>query len=304
MRCRLAVCSALALVTACGPAIPANDGGVDANVDAGPADRTVGPSDRPARVVLPYDHDGTTERPLIVLLHGYGANARIQDSFFGLSARTRVRGIYLLLPDGTEDAGGSQFWNATDACCDFGPSGVDDVAYLAGLLDEVESTLPIDTTRIYFVGHSNGGFMSYRMACEAGARIAAIAPLAGSDFSDAMRCVPTDAPSVLHMHGTADPTIPFAGGSIGTATFPGAEAVAARWAERAGCDTTMAADGTPLDLVSSAAGDETDVTNYTVGCTEGRTVTLWTMNGQAHIPGVRRPDFADAIIDWLLEHHR
>ena len=293
----------LGLTSACGPAVPANDGGTDAPVDAGPANITVGSAERPAQVIVPFDHDGTTERPLVVLLHGYGANARLQDSFFGLSARTRARGIYLLLPDGTEDSGGSQFWNATDACCNFGGSAVDDVAYLEGLLDEVEAALPIDATRIYFVGHSNGGFMSYRMACDASERIAAIATLAGSDFEDATGCVPTNGPSVLHMHGTADTTIPYTGGAIGTAMYPGAVEVAERWATRAGCDPTMSTMGTALDLVSVGPADETIVTDY-AGCTNGRAVSLWTMNEAPHIPGVRRGVFADAVLDWLLERSR
>lgn len=290
---------------ACGPAVEAMDAGPDApRPDTGPTDLAIGSTERPARVVFPTAHDGTTELPLVVLLHGYGANSSVQNLYFQLTNRARTRGFYVLLADGTEDAGGSQFWNATDACCDLGGAGVDDVGYLTGLLDEAEAALPIDADRIYFLGHSNGGFMSYRMACEIGERIAAIASLAGSDFEADDTCVPTRAPSVLQIHGTADDTIAFTGGTIVSASYPGAVAVVERWAARAGCDVTMPSTGTPFDFVGTLAGDETTVTDYATGCTEGRGASLWAIEGGVHIPGVIQPDFTNAIIDWLYAHPR
>ncbi len=290
---------------ACGPAVAPMDAGPDAPLpDTGPTDLTIGTTERPARVVFPTAHDGTTELPLVVLLHGYGADSSVQNLYFQLTNRGRSRGFYVLLADGTEDDGGRQFWNATDACCDLGGAGVDDVAYLTALLDEAEAQLPIDADRIFFMGHSNGGFMSYRMACELGDRIAAIASLAGGDFEADDTCVPDRAPSVLQIHGTEDETIGYTGGTILSASYPGAVEVVERWAARAGCDVTMPSTGTPLDLVTSLAGDETTVTDYTTGCTEGRGAALWTIEGGVHIPGVIQPTFTNAVLDWLFAHPR
>jgi polyhydroxybutyrate depolymerase len=289
----------------CGPAVEPMDGGTDApRPDTGPTDLSIGSAERPARVVFPMAHDGTTELPLVILLHGYGANSTVQNLYFQLTNRARTAGMYVLLADGTEDAGGSQFWNATDGCCNFGGSTVDDAGYLTSLLDEAEAALPIDSDRIYFMGHSNGGFMSYRMACEIGDRIAAIASLAGSDFEADDTCVPDRAPSVLQIHGTADETIAYTGGAVSTASFPGAVDVVERWAGRAGCDVTMPTDGTPFDFMGTLPGDETAVTDYTTGCTEGRGATLWTIEGGGHIPGVTQPAFTNAILDWLMAHPR
>lgn len=294
------------LLVACGPAVEPMDAGGDAppRPDTGPTDLAIGSTERPARVVFPPAHDGTTELPLVVLLHGYGADSAIQNLYFQLTNRARTRGFYVLLADGTRDAENRQFWNATDACCDLGGAGVDDASYLTGLLDEAEAALPIDADRIYFMGHSNGGFMSYRMACEIGERIAAIASLAGSDFEADTTCVPDRAPSVLEIHGTADTTIPYDGGEILSATFPGSVEVVERWAARAGCDVTMPSTGTPFNFMAALPGDETTVTDYTTGCTEGRGAALWTIEGGEHIPGIIQPDFTNAIIDWLMAHPR
>lgn len=278
------------------------DGGVpraDApRADTGPTELVIGPTDRPARLALPTAHDGTTPLPLVLFLHGYSATSALNDGYLGVSRAARTRGLYVVLPEGTVDSSGNQFWNATDACCNFDGSTVDDVAYLEGLLDAAIAAVPVDPTRIYVMGHSNGGFMSYRMACEASERIAAIAPLAGVDFLDAARCVPTAPVSVLHWHGTLDETIPYDGEP---GRHPSAPASAERWAAYAGCD----AAGTPGDAVdlSVLAGAETVVTDWTAGCAPGVTVSLWRIEGEGHIPALER-GAAGLVLDWLLAHHR
>lgn len=305
MRTSLLALSGLMLVACDGAVDPMDAGGdLPPAADTGPTDLVIGSAERPARVVFPRAHDGTSALPLVVLLHGYGADSSIQNLYFQLTNRARSRAFYVLLADGTRDPDDRQFWNATEACCDLGGAGVDDAGYLTGLLDEAEAALPIDPDRVYFMGHSNGGFMAYRMACEIGARVAAIASLAGSDTETDDACVPDRAPSVLEIHGTADTTIPYGGGEILSATFPGAVAVVERWAARAGCDVTMPSTGAPFDFVRATPGAETTVTNYATGCTEGRGASLWTIEGAEHIPGIVQPDFTDAIIDWLMAHPR
>lgn len=274
---------------------------------ARPPDLAFGPPERPALLALPLLHDGTTPLPLLVLLHGYGASARSQNAYFGLDAVTRDRGVYLLLPESSRDALGASFWNATDACCDFYGSNVDDVAALDVLLDEVIAALPIDTARIYLLGHSNGGFMAYRMACERGSRFAGVGVLAAADFQDPAACAPTAPVSVLHLHGDADGTIPYLGGSVfaGTPPFPSARASVERWAGYAGCDPTPTA-GPARDLTLERPDHpdalETEVLDFT-GCAPGLGVSLWTLRDEGHAPLFHRDAFVP-VLDWLLEHHR
>ena len=100
-------------------------------------------------------------------------------------------GFLYLHPDGTTDCLGDPFWNATDACCNFCGSSVDDVAFLSAVLDAIEAQFTVDPRRIFLIGHSNGGFMSYRMACEHADRVAAIASLAGATWFDPLDCGPS-----------------------------------------------------------------------------------------------------------------
>jgi polyhydroxybutyrate depolymerase len=283
----------LLLLVACGgdpePADPSTGVTPDPRFDRDTWPAFVG-GDRPAAVVAPAGWDGESLLPVVVLLHGYSANAALQDLYFGLSDRVDERGFLLVLPEGTTDGYGLQFWNATPACCDFGATGVDDVAYLSGLLDEVEAAFPVDPARVAFVGHSNGSFMAYRMACEIPERIAAIAGLAGSTWADEVDCTGADAVAVLHVHGDVDDTILYEG----TSFYPGAEETIARWADKAGCaDPT---DGAALDYDEVVAGAETTPHDY-AGCE--RPIALWTMAGSGHIPLVNDA-FREALIGWTL----
>ena len=119
--------------------------------------------------------------PLLVFLHGYTSNGRQADHYMHLRQLADDRGFIVATPDGTA-TGGTSFWSATDACCNFVRSSVDDTGYLRALVEAVQAQFPVDSKQIYFSGHSNGGFMSYRMACDHADLIAGIASLAGAAF--------------------------------------------------------------------------------------------------------------------------
>ncbi len=251
--------------------------------------------DRPARVVSPETYDGLQPTPLLVLLHGYTATADLQDFYFQLSARVDEDDFLLLLPDGTIDAAGNTFWNARPDS----PEAVDDVAYLVGLIDEMVDLWQVDADRIYVLGHSNGGFMSYRLACEHAERFAGILNFAGlSPYSVEADCQPSSPVSMLHVHGTDDDSVPYDGYAGGL----GAEDLAALWADRAGCDGTPTA-GTSLDLVNAIDGDETAVLDYEAGCAAGTSVSLWTLQGGGHLPYFN-DNWNSGIVSWLLAHSR
>ena len=249
---------------------------------------TIGPEDRPTEVLGPADWRGVGEIPVVVMLHGYAANAAAQDLIFKLSFVLDEKRFLLVMAEGTKDPDHLQFWNATDACCDFYASGVDDVGYLIGLVDELEADWPVGP--VYFVGHSNGAYMSYRMACEHPDRIAAISPLAGVTWKDPDDCTVGDPVPVLHQHPTEDDRVLYEGGP----DYPGAMETAERWASRAGCTGTSEAEA--LDLIPSIEGAETDVLDWT-GCQDGG-VTLWTHNEAGHVPFFDE-DHAGQLVDWL-----
>ena len=258
---------------------------------------------RPAALVLPKPpRPGAT--PLIVSLHGYTGSAGQHDFYISLAERVNVDGIAVLLPNGSLGVDGQRFWNATDWCCDFNDSGVDDVAYLSGLVEEARGYIEVGP--VYFFGHSNGGFMSYRMACESLPGLRAVASLAGTSFIDGSRCDGAAPVSVLHIHGTADTVVRYDGSEHSSKpafrdeeSYAGAEELAQRWATRAGCDLDAQELRKPVDLDEGVDGAETVPLRYTVGCEEGITVELWRGDGSAHTPQYSDA-FLDALIEWLL----
>lgn len=256
---------------------------------------------RPYTTVVPSGYDAGTPVPLVVLLHGYGADGAIQNTYFGFSALANSKTFILATPNGMVDGTGKRFWNATNACCDGFGTGVDDVKYLTAILDEAALKYRIDPKRVFFVGHSNGGFMSHRMACDRANRIAAIVSLAGATFANPALCTPSAPVSVLQVHGTVDATIAYDGGSTlgGAATaYPSAPQTVATWAAKNGCNATLATLGAAFDLDTAVVGAETNPAAHS--CTTGA-AELWTMTGSGHIPGLDAK-WGTALWTWLEAH--
>jgi polyhydroxybutyrate depolymerase len=185
---------------------------------------------RPYALRVPTGYRAGTPMPLVIVLHGYGTDGVVADELFGFGTILDERGFLLALPNGVPGRNGLRFWNATDACCDFGRTGVDDVAYLRAVIDDVGARYTIDPKRIFAVGHSNGGFMAHRLACDLSDRIAAIVSLAGAVWADPSSCRPTEPISVAQLHGTADFLIRFDGGKLAGVPYPGAVETVAMWA--------------------------------------------------------------------------
>jgi polyhydroxybutyrate depolymerase len=275
---------------------------------SGAADVLVG-GDRPATVHVPAAYDPGKPAPLLVVLHGYGGSGKDIEDELRLGAAAAQRGYLSVAPDGTLDSTVSRFWNATDACCDFEGAGVDDATYLEGVIKDIQAKFTVDPRRIDVVGHSNGAFMSYAMACAHADTIAAIVSLAGATFKDPKACAPKDPVAVLEIHGTADDTIYFDGGTItlsgghAMGAYPGARASVATWAKYDGCATSSVVDehvDVDATLGTAAAPAEATVTRW-AGCKPGGAVELWTVPGGGHTPTVS-DSFPRAVLDFLESH--
>ncbi len=260
-------------------------------------------AERPVDVIVP---DGLTAgpAPLVVVLHGYTGTADVQQAYFRFQGEAATRGVILAYPDGTADARGAQFWNATDACCNFFGSTVDDVAYVTAVVDHVGSIHAVDPARIYLAGHSNGGFMSYRLACERADLFAAVVSLAGATFSSPDDCTPSEPVSVAQVHGTLDEVIAYDGGEWLGNLYPSAATTAATWASHDGCSTAVTPATSPagdrFDIDSGIIGAETTVARFS-GCPDGVAVELWTISGGRHIPELA-DGFAMAVFDFFEAH--
>ncbi|MBK7403888.1 MAG: hypothetical protein IPJ41_04450 [Phycisphaerales bacterium] len=252
-------------------------------------------------VYLPSTYDENTPMPLIVMLHGYGASGALQESYFRFRAHQETYGFMLATPDGTVDSFGNRFWNATDACCDFGNTGVDDSAYLLALIDAIKAEVNVAPRQVCLVGHSNGGFMAHRLACDHADVIASFASLAGAMHDNPDDCAPATTVHALQIHGTNDTTIRYGGGNINGVPYPGAVESVEIWAANNGCAVIPDNSSPPLDLDRSLPGDETLVTTYPQDCARGGSAELWTIVNGGHIPTLSSA-FAPSVIEWLLDH--
>ena len=243
--------------------------------------------------------EGAPPYPLVVFLHGYNSSGNDSEAFFSFGDQAEGAGMLFAAPDGTQDLLGLRFWNATNACCNFFNSGVDDSSYLTALVDAIDAAVGVDPHRLYFVGHSNGGFMSYRMACDHADRVTAVVSIAGATWANELLCTPSRSVSTLQIHGTSDDVILYGGGTLpgAAAPYPGAVETAATWAAYNSCDSSTISLGS-FDGISGIAGDETDVERYDLGC-RGAVTELWTANGASHSPTIN-DTLRDRVIDFLV----
>jgi len=259
-------------------------------------------AERPYGVTLPAGHGASSSWPLVVVLHGYSATGAGQDAYLGISAAADARGVVVAYPDGTPDARGFQFWNASDACCNFAKVEVDDVAYLTAVIKDASLRYHIDPKRVFLVGHSNGAFMAHRMACERSELVAGIAALAGVVWDDTTRCTPARAVAVAQIHGDADTVIAYEGGQLPLIDrpFPSAAKTFQFWSQTEAC--TAQVEGSPIDLDVGLAGAETLVTRAT-GCKPGGAAELWHIQGGQHLPSFGA-SFAAQVYGFFEAHPR
>ncbi|TNV77543.1 hypothetical protein FGO68_gene7931 [Halteria grandinella] len=266
-------------------------------------------ANRPVSAVLPFFYHSNKAVPLIVLLHGYTASGPVQNLYFNLHQHARFGGYALLYPNGLTDAYNKRYWTATDACCDFAHVDYDDAAYIKGLIDELSSKANIDQNRIFLVGHSNGAFMSYRMACEYPELLAGIVTLAGATYYDNSVCTAKgDAAdrklSILHIHGTQDTTIRYTGGSILGVPYPSVTQTIASWQSNLGCTVTDLVYDSDLNIELYLKGKETKVYKTADGtCPDGRDITKWEVYGGSHMP-IFGLHFPHHVFQWLNAHSR
>ena len=295
-----------ALLAACGQG---SDDATSATPTTGRSTTTTGsttttmtvPANRPIEVEVPAGYDPDAAAPLLILLHGYGASGALQEGYLQLAPQANAAGMLYVHPDGTENEVGKRFWNATDACC-AGPKAAtapNDSAYLAAVIAQVQADYHVDPKRIFLVGHSNGGFMAYRMACDHADVIAAIVSLEGATYADPEDCTPSEPVATLGVHGRSDTTIFYDGGKLGGAPYPGAEQTAKTWAAYDGCAPT------PDDPAPSPRPIVKDLPSATVtsygDCDPGGHVELWSQPEGVHVPNWNST-FARQVIAWLQQH--
>lgn len=190
---------------------------------------TFGGMKRTYRLYIPKMYKASTEVPLVLNLHGLGSNAQQQESYGDFRPIADTANFILVHPEGTNNGLGNG-WNNFGAL----GSGTDDVGFLNALIDKISASYSIDQKRIYSTGMSNGGFMSYDLACFLNNRIAAIASVTGSMITSHFKACKVNRPTpVMEIHGTADNTVPYTGG--GALSFTDIDTLVNFWVKLNGC---------------------------------------------------------------------
>ena len=258
----------------------------------------IGPSDRQAELRIPANIGENETLPLVIALHGFSEYpGYVYDYFAGVDSVDDNRHL-LLTPYGTENPDGYYFWNGTPACCDFYGQNIGDVGYLSSLISTAIADYGADQNRVMLIGHSNGGFMSHRMACDAGDILHTIVNLAGATYGDFSDCSNTGTPNIINVHGTNDGTIDYNGGQILGENYASSLDGAAYWANRSGCDETSTQMGM-IDLVDGDGYNETTQLQH-LDCASGNRVTHWKMDGIGHSPALTDGSLINAAFDWAF----
>jgi polyhydroxybutyrate depolymerase len=238
--------------------------------------------DRTYRLHMPAGLSGSAR--LVVVLHGGFGSADQAERAYGWDQLADSTKFAVIYPDGVRRA-----WNVDGGGCCGKPAreNIDDVAFISAAVADVARHIGIDASRVYATGMSNGAIMSYTLACST-SLFAAIGPVAGTQLAT---CTSPRPVSVMAIHGTADPMIPYGGGpghGFAHINGPPVPDLNALWRKTDRCQPpTEATDG--------------PVTTSTAACAEGRSVVLITVADGGH----RWPDFAtDRLWDFFAGQHR
>jgi polyhydroxybutyrate depolymerase len=273
------------------------------------ADGTVEMADGRERSYRFYAPASVGDEPvaLVVALHGGGGSAEQFAREDRLEALADDEGFVVVHPEGiSQRIERLHTWNAGNCCGAAAEQGVDDVAFIRAVVDEVAGALPIDPDQVFAIGHSNGGMMAYRLACEAADVFAAVGLQAGALGIDA--CEPAAPVSLVHVHGTADTNVPLEGGVgsgvAGVSFRPALESLAA-------VSTPQGCDDEPVEAIDAA---DPDLATTTWSCPDGVEVQLALVEGGAHgwFGGSRASrrdgdvsvDSSELIWDFLSQHPR
>lgn len=217
----------------------------------------------------------------VISLHGGGGNASQHRRDSGLDAAADRHGYLGVYPDGSGRLKDRLLtWNAGNCCSYAQIHGIDDVGFIAAVIDDLARRARVDPRRIYVAGHSNGGMMAHRIGAALPERIAAIASVAGAHVPAAGtgRAIP-----VLHIHSVDDPRALYHGGlgppfplTGSRVLHPAVAATMAAWAKRNGCDPA------PTVKESRKAGGHTARRLVYEHCGDGAEVALWQLTGAGH----------------------
>lgn len=310
-----ALLAVLPALTACAAA-RAQDGDPPATPGATSPAPPTSPSTAPAAPALaPGDHErslthqersrrylvhgppaarGTAPLPVLLVFHGGGGEPVSMERMCGFDPIADREGFLAVYPDGTGLFPKRLHTFNAGGCCGYAQDhDVDDVGFTVAILEDLAQVAPVDATRVYATGFSNGGMMTYRVAAALSERIAAAAPVSGA-MVYAPPAPPARAVPILHIHSEDDPRALYEGGLGPPFPFTNrrvqhaavADAIA-QWVAWDGCPREPAVEAETRGVEGTReAAHRAQRFVYGPG-RDGVEVVLWRLRGPGHTwPGI------------------
>jgi polyhydroxybutyrate depolymerase len=217
---------------------------------------------------VPKSYDRSRPTPLVISMHGAGLWGAAQKETSRWNDLADRKGFIVVYPSGVGGKG-LRVWRT-----DPGDDLKKDVRFISELIDTLRASYNVDSTRIYANGLSNGGGMSFALSCTLSNRIAAVGMVAAAQTLPWRWCTDERTVPMIAFHGTADPDIPYNGGSswMSPRPFPSVPGWAAKWATRNRCDPNPVESIVAADVMRRAYG----------GCANAAAVVLYTVRGGGH----------------------
>lgn len=248
---------------------------------------------RTYKLYVPVGFNAQTESPdMIIIMHGLGGtNAdMVAAGFNNIADTARVIAVY---PQALNNSFGMAAWNNGTLL----GSTADDIGFMHELINRGLTDFNVNPARVYASGFSMGSIMSHHMACSMNQRIAAIGAMSGTmATSDISSCVPMYKTPVIHLHGTADGTVPYSGSALPSLSL--VSQTMDFWKGVHGCAST--ADSTRLPDTGT---DTITVDRFVYdNCNPTGSLELWRFNGAGHVYLYKPVNDIEEMIEvwWFL----
>ena len=240
-----------------------------------------------ASAQLEFEHNGTIRSyymegpdpipagaPIVVVLHGYTSSAQLIRAYSGFTPLAQQEGFVAVFPQGTENDFGIPHWNAN-----IGFSNTDDHGFLVALVQHLQEEYGLSESCTYACGMSNGGYMSYSLACEHPEVFCAVGSVTGAMSAADFGCTPSEVVPVVHLHGTDDDIVTYDGG-VGFAGWGGSGVpeIIEHWTELMGTTTLEESNLPNLESVDNTS---VDFLRY-AGASGGQEFHHYRVNGGGH----------------------
>lgn len=219
---------------------------------------------------VPPSYTKAKPAPLVITIHGFSQWPAHQLWLSRWNKLADEKGVIVAYPSGTGLPKRWAMGGANHAKFD----SAADVAFLRKMIGEIARDYSIDASRIYVNGLSNGGGMTYILACELADHIAAVGVVSGGFMEPGGGCRPSRPVPVIAFHGDADDIVPYGGGELFVAPtpFPSLESWIAAWGRRNACGSAP---------VTAPVTPHVRTTHFS-GCAAGSEVILYTIEGGGH----------------------